>query len=204
MSWITNETFWKIATPIITFSLGSLFSYFLAKRQVRVNLRAMPHIDNLYLPIPFDETYYKVKENTKLYVVGDYDDVRGPEAIYLRVTNLGPGHMVNCKVRITVNMEGHNEDLRFNVNVPIISKDEYVLIPVVDKAMSGRKCLVTETMINYYTQLGEKFYFEEKTTKIDNKSIISTKVILNDIFLDKTILEFEGENNTFIHLNSKK
>jgi hypothetical protein len=200
----------KVIIPILTFLAGLLFSAYIGRKQkISIN-RAFPSVDEVYATI--DPSMLKVKDNTRLYLIGDYEEIRklDPKAviIYVKVTNLGPGHMINCNYTINVMTTDKKSNWEFTGHIPLISKDEYLFIPVVNKEMNSRTVILKKVSIEYMTQAREKMIYEQTLQYIDDDNIkIEEELCVKKFIFDERLYSYEGKNSTFLYLvndNSKK
>lgn len=205
---MTANDIWKVIVPIITFLLGILYSFFTGRRQQKLNNRSFPYVDEIYLP--FDLSDLKVLENTKLYLTGDYSELmnsrhvdKRAEIVYVKIANYGPGHMVNCDLKIKVVSTDGTKNWNFDVHIPLIIKDEYVLIPVVNKEMNHTMIILGQVQIAFRTYSNERMLYTQTLNKINETTTdIKEKLIVYKFFKHEKVYEYKGRNSLFVYLNS--
>lgn len=207
-----------IVKIVVPFLLGTSYSIFNNMNQKKESNRAFPFVEEAYYPIDLNEI--KVKENTKLYMNGDYSKIANNEKInrqttivYLKVTNLGPGHMVNCDFYIKTSSTDFTTEWDFKVHVPIIKKDEVILIPTIKESMRNKSITTKDVNIKYLTHSQEKMEYNQQLEKVnDDSTLIKDSLRVhksNNKFLkffkrSKVLYEYEGKNSLFTYLNAKK
>jgi len=207
-----------ILKMVVPFMLGTSYSIFNNISQKKVSNRAFPYVEEAYYPIDLNEI--KVKENTRLYICGDYSKIaRNKEVdnqtkiIYLKVTNLGPGHMVNCDFNIKTSSTALTTEWDFIVHVPIIRKDEVILIPTVKEEMNKIRIATKSVNIKYLTHSQEEMEYNQHLEKVNEDSTLikdslhvnkSKNKFLKFFKRSKVLYEYEGKNSLFIYLDAKK
>ncbi|NGY87987.1 hypothetical protein F6Y05_33675 (plasmid) [Bacillus megaterium] len=159
-----------------------------------------------------------MKENTRLYMSGDYSKLARDEKvdnqakiIYLKVTNLGPGHMINCDFNIKTSSTDLTTEWDFKVHVPIIRKDEVILIPTVKESMSNIRLSTKSVNINYLTHSQEEMEYNQKLEKVNKDStLIKDSLHVNKsknkkfFRRSKVLYEYEGKIAFYISRCKKK
>ncbi|NGY87958.1 hypothetical protein F6Y05_33520 (plasmid) [Bacillus megaterium] len=211
-------TLLDILKMVVPFLLGTSYSVFNNISQKKESNRAFPYVEEAYFPIDLKEI--KVKENTRLYMSGDYSKLARDEKvdnqakiIYLKVTNLGPGHMINCDFNIKTSSTDLTTEWDFKVHVPIIRKDEVILIPTVKESMSNIRLSTKSVNINYLTHSQEEMEYNQKLEKVNKDSTLikdslhvnkSKNKFLKFFRRSKVLYEYEGKNSLFTYLDAKK
>ncbi|MEP9409717.1 hypothetical protein ABKP09_25940 [Peribacillus frigoritolerans] len=207
---MTTQDMIKIGIPLLTFFLGTLYSIFNNKRQQKKAIRAFPQVQEAYYPIDLKEV--NIKEKTKVYMNGDYAKISrkhttilNAEIIYLEVTNLGPGHMINCNFSIKVSSTDDKKEWDFDVHVPLIKKDETILIPNVTEDMNQTEIITKRVTIKYLTHAQEEMKYDMSLTKIgEDFTQITDSLHVSRKFRQEKVFSYQGRNSLFVYLNGMK
>ncbi|WDV05053.1 MULTISPECIES: hypothetical protein [Lysinibacillus] len=207
---ISDETL-RILIPIITFIGGIIFTLLNTRNQRKLSNRCYPSITEAYFP--FDLSKINIDSGTKMYYCGDYadlfnsDDVdKTSKIIYVKLANLGPGHMLNCNIDVKISTTDFSEEWDMNLCVNLIRKDELILIPTVKESMLDKEIILKSIVIEYLTAFGEKMKYTYWVNNIEkDKTIIKdTLQIIKYKWFKKKVYSFKGKSSLFVFINLKK
>lgn len=206
-----NQEIIKVIVPIITFILGTVISLFNIKSQKKLSNRCYPSIEEAHLPIALSEV--DIAPGTKMYLTGDYARIhdsattnKSNDITYLKITNLGPGNMMNCNVNVVISTTDLKEEWHLKIHVPLIRKDEMILIPTVKMSMLNKRVITNRVLIDYLTQSNEKMRYTLKIQSVNDDSTSIKEILQVYVFkwFRKKIYSYQGKNSLFIYINYKK
>ncbi|UYZ23294.1 hypothetical protein [Mesobacillus jeotgali] len=199
----------KYTVPILTFILGTIYSYYYNKNVHKKTYRAFPHIEDSYMYL--DMSNNVLKDASKVYMAGDYAILsKQPsflklDASFIKVTNLGPGHMVNSNFTITTITTDQKEEWIFKVHVPMIRKDEVIFIPTVAKDMINKRVITGRVHVSYLTHQGESMEYVKKLDKINDKDTdILESLHVKNYSKVETIYKYKGKDSLFVYAKPEK
>ncbi|MFE0508186.1 hypothetical protein [Peribacillus butanolivorans] len=206
---MTKAEILRVIVPIITFFLGTIYSIFTSRKQRKVNNRAFPHVEEVVYELDLSDN--NLKETSKLYMCGDYADImqdlsidKSTKIMYIQVTNLGPGHMLNCNVNVEAVNEDNSKRWPFSFHIPYIKKDEMILVPIIHRGMKEIRAFIDVINIKYQTLDRENMEYAFQTTKI-NQSDTNIKETLHykSWFIRKNIYKFKGRKSLSLFVRPK-
>lgn len=201
----------RIVVPIATFMLGTLYSIFNNSSQKKLANRCFPHTEEAYLPIDLNKI--EIQSGTKMYYAGDYAEIfndkntdKSATITYLKLTNSGPGHMLNCNLDIVVSTTDFHNEWSFKVHVPFIKKDEMILIPTLKRDMLNKEVLTKSISVRYLTHSREKMDYSIKLIRIneDSTDIDESLHVMKFKWIKRKIYRYKGKNSLFVYTNIKK
>lgn len=204
-----NQWIIPLLSGFVASTLTFIFSLIRERKQLKINNRAYLSIDEIMAGDKLKD--YKVKPNTRLIMTENYrkieqniknGTIKNPRLNYLKIKNIGPGLIINCKIKIKVgfNQSGVEEHY-INATVSLVEKDEEIFI-VTDDYAAIYTYFIKNLQISYKTQAGEQMLFVRNADKVDDKTnYISDSYYIKEMIGFNKKLSFTGNNEEWILIN---
>lgn len=189
---LINNLFSGLFASVITFIISTFYTIYRDNMQRKIEKRAYLRIDDIY------DSEYKlqnldVEGYKKIIITPNYEEILDNNPYdrtfnFIRIKNLGPGHIINFNIKITMKLVVNDKKWVINAFVPFIEEKEEIYICVDSLQYPNEFCIMEKIEAEYNTIVGEKMKYVSNVRKEGEENIV------NEIYFIKRFCRYKELN----------